>query len=319
MERRRRTRGLLAGTIGAGLALWLWVAWLTGDASGPVIYLERVRAGVPPGVRVERDVVYGLANDRAHRLDLYRTVHAPRGLMPVILHLHPGGWHRGDKAAHRRVWAWLAAEGYLVASANYRLSGEAPWPAPVEDAKAAVRWLRANATHYGGDPARIGGLGESAGGHLVALIATSGNDEWNGTGGNLGVSGELQAVAAQYAPLDLGAFGPECRPLRIDLELLFRRPYGQPAEEYAAASPVNRAARAEVPFLLIHGAADSLVPIDQSEGMARALRAAGKPVELIRVENAEHNLEPLAGKPVQPSQEEVNRAIAAYFSRQLGR
>jgi acetyl esterase/lipase len=304
----------------AGLILLLWApfAWMTGEVTGPVAFARRVVRHIPPGVRVERDLVYATPPEPAHRLDLYRPVHPPARRLPVILHLHPGGWHQGDKASHREVWCWLAARGYLVASANYRLSRESPWPAPIQDAKAAVRWLRANVARYGGDPDRIGGLGESAGGQLVALLATTGDDKWNDAGGSAGVSARLQGVVAQYAPLDLACFSPDCRALRLDLEQLFHGPYDEPAVAYTDASPVTHARGASVPFLLIHGRQDSLVPIDQSERMLRALRQAGKAVELIRVDNADHNLTPLPRRPMKPSQAEVNRAIADYFAWTLG-
>jgi acetyl esterase/lipase len=296
---------------------WGPAAWVTGEVTGPVVFARRVVRHIPPGVRVEQDLVYATPAEPAHRLDLYRPVHPSSERLPVILHLHPGGWHQGDKASHREIWCWLASRGYLVASANYRLSGEAPWPAPIQDAKAAVRWLRANAARYGGDPDRIGGLGESAGGQLVALLATTGDDRWNDAGGNPGVSARLQAVVAQYAPMDLAAFSPDCRPLRIDLQELFHAPYDQPPAAYADASPVTHARGAAVPFLLIHGRQDCLVPIDQSERMLRALRQAGKAVELIRVENADHNLTPIARRLMKPSQAQVNQAIADYFARTL--
>src|SRR6185436_19256857 len=161
---------------------------------------------------------------------------------------------------------------------------------------------------YGGAPRRIGGIGESSGGHLIALLATTGDDRWNDRGGNPGLSARLQAAVVQYAPLDLPAFQPESRALRLDLEMLFGGPYDVPDAAYADASPTTHAGAAAVPMLLIHGKQDSLVPIDQSERMLRALRRAGKEVELLRVENAEHNLVPVARRVMKPAQAQVDQA-----------
>jgi acetyl esterase/lipase len=291
-------------------------AWITGQASGPVALARNFVRHVPAGVIEEDGLVYARPAGLALRLDLYRPAHAA-GPVPVILHLHPGGWHLGDRMSHRAVWAWLAGRGYLVASADYRLAPRWRWPTPIQDAKAAVRWLRANAERHGGDPGRIGGMGESAGGQLVALLATTGDDRWNDSGGTPGVSARISSAVIQYAPLDLIAFPPEWKALRIDLSMLFGGPYGQPAAEYRDASPVAHAARAAAAILLIHGEQDELVPEAQSEAMARALQRAGKPVQLIRVRNARHNLEPVPWETRQPSQAEVNGAIAVFFDRTL--
>jgi acetyl esterase/lipase len=299
-------------------AVWGSSAWITGQASGPVALIADLRHHIPPDVACEPDLEYGRAGGQALTLDLYRPVHPRSRHLPLVLHLHSGGWHTGDKIAHRDVWAWLAGRGYIVASANYRLAPQCRWPAQIEDAKAAVRWLRANASRFGGDPERIGAIGESSGGHLVALIATTDDRLWNDSGGNQGVSARIQAAIAQYAPLDLTAFSPSYLPLRIDLAWLFGAPYGQPRDQYLLDSPVTHAVDATAPFLLVHGEMDTLVPLDQSERMERALQKAGKPVEFLRVANAEHNLVPVRGRVMRPSQGEVNRAIQAFLDRSIG-
>jgi acetyl esterase/lipase len=313
---RVRRRAWLLGVAAACAVCWAGAAWITGQASGPVALGRNLVRRVPPGVIEEDGLVYARAGGETLRLDLYRPAHAG-GTLPIILHLHPGGWHLGDRRSHRPAWTWLAGRGYLVASADYRLAPRWRWPAQIQDAKAAVRCLRVNAARYHGDPARIGGMGESSGGQLVALLATTGDDRWNDSGGHPGVSARIRAAVAQYAPLDLGNFPPEWTALRIDLSMLFGTPYGQPRGAYRDASPVDHASGAFAPLLLIHGDQDELVPFAQSEEMAGALRRAGKPVELIRVRNARHNLAPVPGAAMAPSPAEVNRAIAAFFDRTL--
>ena len=124
-----------------------------------------------PDVDVQRDIVYKKVNGLGLQLDIY----SPKSIthpLPVVLWIHGDGWSRGRK--EQRPPINLMAQGYIVVSIEYRLSGEAPFPAQIEDCKAAVRWLRANAATYHFDPDHIGAWGHSAGGHLAALLGTSG-------------------------------------------------------------------------------------------------------------------------------------------------
>jgi len=127
---------------------------------------------VPPGVKVTRDLEYGKVEGRKLLLDLYLPEKAT-GPLPVIVGIHGGGWAAGSKEGAQGVRQ--AGRGYAVACIGYRLSGEAIFPAQIEDCKAAVRWLRDNAGMYGLDPDRIGATGHSAGGHLASLLGTTGN------------------------------------------------------------------------------------------------------------------------------------------------
>jgi acetyl esterase/lipase len=123
-------------------------------------------------VRFEGDLKYGDAPGKANLLDIYLPENA-EGALPLIVWIHGGGWAAGDKAGCPAVG--MVGRGYVAASINYRFSQEAIFPAQIEDCKGAIRWLRAHAKEYHIDPDKIGVFGASAGGHLVALLGTSGS------------------------------------------------------------------------------------------------------------------------------------------------
>ncbi|MEM7455677.1 MAG: alpha/beta hydrolase fold domain-containing protein, partial [Planctomycetota bacterium] len=164
------------------------------------------------GVEVIRDIAYveDDAHER-HKLDIYlpadaasdenESDSASREPRPLVVWVHGGGWRNGDKRGTPATT--LLEHGYVVASINYRLSGHAIFPAQVHDCKAAIRWLRANAETYNIDPQRIGVWGSSAGGHLVAMLGTSGDDDtMEGQIGVTGVSSRVQAVCDWFGPTD---------------------------------------------------------------------------------------------------------------------
>jgi len=158
-------------------------------------------ARVPEGTMVERNIVYARIGERELLLDLYRPEDA-EGLLPVVLWVHGGGWRNGSKDAPNRA-VGLVRRGYALASVGYRLSPEAIFPAAIEDCKAAVRWVRANADEHGLDPDRIGAWGSSAGGHLVALLGTTGDvDEFDTNEENRERSARVQAVCDWFGPTD---------------------------------------------------------------------------------------------------------------------
>lgn len=157
---------------------------------------------VPDGVNVERDLAYVGDNDRKHKLDLYLPEKSDKPL-PLLISIHGGAWAMGDKAGGSPIIP-LASEGYAVAVISYRLSEQATFPAQIQDCKAAVRWLRANAAKYNIDPDHFGTWGSSAGGHLSALTGTSGGaKEFEPIGGNDNVSDRVQAVCDLFGPTDL--------------------------------------------------------------------------------------------------------------------
>ncbi len=158
---------------------------------------------LPDGVKAMRNLEYVPGGHERQKLDLYLPEKAD-GPLPVIVWVHGGGWQKGSKDNSPGIF--LAAKGFAVASVGYRLSQHALFPAQIEDCKAAIRWLRANAKKYNFDPDHVGAWGGSAGGHLVALLGTTGGmKELEGKDGNLDQSSKVQCVLDWYGPTDFRA------------------------------------------------------------------------------------------------------------------
>jgi len=235
---------------------------------------------------------------------LLMDVHVPVGAsgpVPCVVWVHGGGWENGDRRFTPGHWpaGWwfesFVGAGLAVATVDYRLSGEVRYPIPLHDVKGAVRFLRAHAADLGIDPDRFGVSGESAGGHLAAMVALTGDDPaLEGTVGTCGPSSAVQAAAILYGVTDFPTMltrrrpppgqvpdGPEHRFLGATPE--------QASVIAAAASPVNHATRSSPPVLLVSGDCDVTVPLDQSERLRDALVAAGaRDVVLEVVPGADH-------------------------------
>jgi acetyl esterase/lipase len=240
-----------------------------------------------PPVRYIADLVYGeVPGFRPLELDLYLP-EAGAAPVPVIVHVHGGGWRRGSRRVPlprlgAAFYGELAARGFAVAAVDYRLSGEARYPAAVQDVRAAIGWVREHAGAYGMDAGRVFAWGDSAGGHLALMAALTGSGvqgvvAWFPVTDLAGLLSDVAAAGGQPDP------GPESR------EALF---LGAPAASVPdlarEASPVTYASAAAPPVLLMHGAADDLVPPAQSIRLAGALTEAGARVELELVPGATH-------------------------------
>ncbi|MEO1993397.1 MAG: sulfatase-like hydrolase/transferase [Pirellulales bacterium] len=207
-----------------------------------------------------RGVTYAQYGDRTLEMDMYRPQDA-WGLLPAIICIHGGGWANGSRESHGTIAQALAHRGYVAATISYRLSGEAAFPAQIHDCKAAVRFLRAHADDYGIDAEHIGAIGLSAGGHLTALLATSGDvAELEGSGGNPEVSSIIQAAIPMGAQTDflsertrvVSASDPKGR--------IWQQFLGGTQEEcptvYADASPLTHLDEADPPCWFITGEHD---------------------------------------------------------------
>jgi acetyl esterase/lipase len=216
-------------------------------------------------------------------LSLYaRTDPAER--RPAVVFIHGGGWTGGDPYFHIRHANVLAAQGFVTATISYRLYPQAHWPQPLDDVKAAVRWVRAHADRIGADPHRIAVAGGSAGGHLAAWAAlTSAADAAHpGMTAEEGVSSAVQAACLWYPAVDVNAmvFPPEAREGQDMIERFFGAPGAAGLADRRAASPIHAVHAAVPPILTMTGADDTLTPVAPIEEFHRLLTAAGVRNEL---------------------------------------
>jgi acetyl esterase/lipase len=218
---------------------------------------------------------------------LHLDLHIPAGdgPFPVVFWVHGGGWQSGS-----RVWLpdtiypfdfyeRFIARGYAVADVDYRLAREAQYPAQLTDVHAAIRWVRHYTAEYRLDAARFATLGESAGGHLAAMAGLTGEGDT-----------AIQAVIDWYGPSDFTTLRNLDDPATSPA-VLFGGPINSRVEFAKWGSPVHRVHPGAPPFLLVHGTADTVVPLSQSEQLASALRGAGVRCDLITAEGADHCFE----------------------------
>ncbi|WP_174297696.1 alpha/beta hydrolase [Sphingomonas bacterium] len=250
-----------------------------------------VPVAFPGGVKAYRDVVYQtVPGYRPQIVDIY--VPPSPGPHPLVLYIHGGGWMAGQTrqsgalADFPKVLAALAAEGFTVASLEYRLSGEARFPAQLQDANAALRFLRAHAREYAIDPTRVGLWGGSAGGHLAALTAVTCRDTaLDPAAGN---DGCVQAAVTWYGVYDFAGMTATPDGNAAGAKLLGCEGTC-PADRIRAVSPVTYIDAKDPPFLLIHGTDDHTVPVAQSHLGEAALRKVGVPVESIYIPGVDHS------------------------------
>jgi acetyl esterase/lipase len=281
-------------------------------SAGTVTQDRLPQASVKLGsVQVQTDIVYStVAGFRPLRLDLYTP--DAQGPRPLVIFIHGGGWTTGMKRTTSNfsdfpgVLAGLAERGFSVASIEYRLSSEAPFPAAVLDAKAAVRFLRANAKRFGINPDRIAIWGGSAGAHLTAMTALSCADPyfvaedkthsnvsdcvqaWVGWYGPYDIAEMLQASikAANMAGLEMSAQAKA--ETEGGIRFFGCSLTGCPDGVFEHASPMAYVDAKDPPALLMHGTSDTLVPYAQSEALLRKLQAAGVKSKLTLIEGVGH-------------------------------
>lgn len=245
-------------------------------------------------------------------LDLFVPESATRP--PLIVFIHGGAWEAGSRKKCRM--EWLVERGYALASVDYRLSGQARFPAQIHDCKAAVRWLRAHAERFGYDADRIAALGVSAGGHLAALLGVnSAVRELEGdVGSHLDVSSRVQAVVDYYGPTDF-ILRAQTQPERTEPPgSRGHKLLGCPVRDNEAiarlASPAWHVSADAAPLLIIHGTADTTVLLDQSQRLFDAYRGHKLDVQLHLVPGAAH------GGP-QYALPEHRRPVAEFLDSRL--
>ncbi|HEY3889690.1 MAG TPA: alpha/beta hydrolase, partial [Caulobacteraceae bacterium] len=227
-------------------------------------------------IDIQRDVIFSDAGGCPLKLDIYRPKAGGNGA--AVLLLHGGGWSRGSKDMLAPHATALAEQGFVAIASEYRLTGEARFPAQIHDAKRAIRWTRSHAAELGFDPDRLCLEGHSAGAHLALLAAGTPDDaRLDPPEGSGGVSAAVAAVAAVYPPVlfHLGETRPSgSLPARS-------LPGADDSEEAVMlASPIEHVSPALPPVMLLHGDADKVVPVSASRRYEERVRAAGGKVDL---------------------------------------
>jgi acetyl esterase/lipase len=267
---------------------------------------------VPEEVVYQPDVVYATVPvEGDESFELLMDVAFPKKSgdqrLPAVVYLHPGGFRSGSRSSGRAFIIAMAQGGYVAATVDYRLAGQAHYPAAVHDCKAAIRFLRANADELGIDPDRIGVWGTSAGGHLAALVATSADvAELEGSVGTTGVSSAVACAATVSGSSDFTA-----EHLRRQGHAILEEWFGQPLkdipDQLKQASPVTHVDLDDPAMLIIHGENDQTVPVTQARTLHEKLIAAQVPSTLHIVVDGGHGL----GGP------EVFRRVKRFFDLHL--
>ncbi len=231
-------------------------------------------------VSMEKDVVFGKGGGMDLRCDIYRPPAGTEKRMATI-HFHGGGFRAGNKESLSERVQPLASRGYVAITAQYRLSGQAKWPSQIEDAKALIRWTRANAGRLGIQADRIAVVGYSAGGHLALFTAgTADRPEFEGSGGNPGVSTKVAACVAYYPVTGV-------RP-RADGSADALLPPGSNEAAHRAASPTSYITSAFPPTVIFHGLEDVTIPVESSQRLFQQLRDVKVPSELHTFDGVPH-------------------------------
>lgn len=272
---------------------------------------------LPFHVNMVTDMQYGIAEDGTTLLMDFAYPRETPGMpiaekMPVIINIHGGGWWTGNRGIERGLL--MPLQGFFYASIEYRLSGQAPFPAQIHDVKAAIRWVRAHADEYNLDPDRIGLYGGSAGGHLSALAGcTADIPELEGDCGWAGHSTKVHAVAAANPPTDL-TVSEDAWPWLYEEDGPGEHFLGGRIREKQAlarlASPMTYVNSDAPPHLLIHGTEDNIVPFEQSRILHNALLEVSVDSTLVVFDGIDHGLYGYSALQWTP--------VMEFFKRHLG-
>ena len=261
----------------------------------------------PADVRVEQDVSF-LGDERKEKADLYIPLEMPKDKrVPAVVIIHGGGFVSGEKNAAREIniGSNLARNGYIGMSIEYVLSvnNSVVWPQNLYDCKTAVRWLRKNADRLNIDPAHIGVIGGSAGGHLTAMVTLTTPDDGLDPKEPYGeFSCKVQCGVDLYGPAEFGSWH--------DVGMLGKK-FAEAPELYRKASPIAYARKDSPPMLLLQGTADKTVDYHQSVIMAEALKKAGAEHELVLVEGAPHTFH------LEPKERDLRPLVLGFFDKYL--
>jgi acetyl esterase/lipase len=307
------------------LACWVVVGHSANPAvaDAPTPQKSEKTVAVPEGVAYLPDVTYCTFDDQT---TLEMDVAFPsrgRGPLPALVFIHGGGWVTGDRKNITPYLMTAARAGYVAVAISYRLAPKHPYPAALQDAKCAVRFLRANADKYKIDPEHIGALGFSAGGNLACMLGSTGDKEFAVSGDNAKESDRVQAVASFYGIADLAEWHQSCGRKEVTGYMAWGvsialKSYLETSDlekdkgRCADASPIGRVGKDTPPTFLAHGTKDTLVPVAQSQSYAKKLKEGGAEVTLVEVPGEGHNF-------VGEAEQKAMQAALEFLDKRLKR
>ncbi|MDI1313602.1 alpha/beta hydrolase [Prosthecobacter sp.] len=264
---------------------------------------------VPANVTFTRDIEFANPDNQHLQVNLAQPKDGT-GPFPAVVCIHGGGFRAGKREGYDKLLLTLAQHGYVAIAVTYRLAPAYQFPAAVHDCKAAVRWLRANATQYHVDPARIGAMGGSAGGHLAQFLGvTAGVPQFEGEG-NLDQNSAVNCVVNFFGPSDFTKSYDKSVDAKDVLPLFFGGDLSTKRREHIIGSPLYWVTPNAAPTLCLHGTADEYVAYEQASWLVDKLKAATVEAELVGFEGAGHGL-----KGVPP--EKTEQLMLAFFDRHL--
>ena len=292
------------------MRLWSLTCGLIGLALLACITSPLRAADPPREITFEVGVEYSNPDDQHLAMNIAQPKSAT-GLRPAILCIHGGGFRAGTRDGYDGLCKQLAERGYVAATTSYRLAPKYQFPAAVYDVKAAVRFLRANAAKYQIDPNKIGVVGGSAGGHLAQFLGvTGGVAQFEGDGGNPGVSSRVSCVVNFYGPSDFTkSYGKSVDAAEV-LPLWFGGDLKTELHKHQIGSPLNWVTPEAAPTLLIHGTEDKYVAFEQAEWMLTRYRQVGAEVGMLKLEGAGHGFK-------EADAEKANVAMFKFFEIHL--
>jgi acetyl esterase/lipase len=311
-------RGWAFAVVGlAGLAVV--ATWCAGTGSASAQASAQAQAPAPgTSLAAGRQVTINYCSHQEARITEPATLHGPA---PAVVYVHGGSWVSGDYDTGgfiiNRIGPALADRGFVVVSLNYRLGPSEHWPDQIVDVKCAIRYLRANARHFHVDPHEIGAWGQSAGGHLVALLGTAGPKAGWDIGAYRNESSLVQAVVDMAGPSDLLTMGDQGDAILVAesfISLLGAVPSRQVGADLQRASPTTYIAPGDPPFLILDSNNDEIVYPEQSEELSWYLGLAHVPHQLLTVTDGGHEFDTVGELPSEPA---IIADVVGFFVRTL--
>jgi len=265
----------------------------------------------PPYQRISTEL--GVVYNEVEGTKLCLDAHIPEGEgpFPGIILIHGGGWRNGARSAVTDRCIFYASQGFASFTVSYRLSPEFKFPAHIHDVKAAIRYVRENASELNTDPERLAAVGFSAGAHLASLAGVTGEkDGLEGPDVPYATSTRVQAVVSYFGPTDLrGEFNRDGTEVPTVIADFLGGTREEIPEVYDQASPMTFVSPDAPPFMFVHGMEDAVVPYEQSVMMVEALKKVGVTAELVGIEGGGHG--------AMPWEAEVRPKVLAFLEEHL--